>query len=264
MADWQATVELNVYIVSKSQNMGYKPVMSERTSLVLRLREMILSGKFQPGERVAEMRVAELLGVSRTPVRAALGVLSREGLVVPGAGNRGYLVRAVTFKEILDATELRGVLEGVAARQVAEGGLDAQVREELEDAIRMSAAAFARRRLAANSGTLWAAQNERFHRAIVNASGNGPLIHALAVNNQVPFSGAGAYLEDVEDSQATEKQYAILRAAQHDHETILACLKRGEGARVEALMREHCYLAIENIGLFRNGIELGARRPFFA
>ena len=60
---------------------------------------------------------------------------------------------------------------------------------------------------------------------------------------------------------ATARQFAILSAAQRDHETILECLKRGEGARVEALMREHCHLAIENIRLFREEIDLAKRDP---
>ena len=87
--------------------------MSDRSPLLLKLREMILSGKFPPGQRLAEVRIAEMLGVSRTPVRSALATLAPRGLVVPGRGLRGFQVRTVTLKEVLDATELRGVLEGV-------------------------------------------------------------------------------------------------------------------------------------------------------
>jgi GntR family transcriptional regulator of vanillate catabolism len=234
--------------------------MFDRSPIVLRLREMILSGTFQPGERLAEVRVAELLDVSRTPVRSALGVLAREGLVVPARAQRGFTVRKVTLKEILDATELRGVLEGVAARQVAEAGLDATLRNELEACIEIAAQIFRGGGLNPGGGAIWAETNERFHRKIVVASGNAPLLHALNVNDQVPFSSAGAFLDDTDDPEATEKQYAILCNAQSQHETILRCLMRGEGARVEPLMREHCFLAIENIKLFRAGIDTSARR----
>jgi GntR family transcriptional regulator of vanillate catabolism len=188
-------------------------------------------------------------------------VLAREGLVVPTANQRGFLVREVTLKEILDATELRGVLEGVAARQVAEAGLSDSARVTLEDCIERTAVIFKKGELTPDDGGLWAEQNERFHRTIIEACANTPLIHALKVNDQVPFSGAGAFLEDRDDPEATRRQYAILSAAQRHHEALLRCLTRGEGARAEALMREHCFLAIENITLFRSGVDNGNGQP---
>jgi len=171
------------------------------------------------------------------------------------------MVREVTLREILDATELRGVLEGVAARKVAEQGLSAENRATLESCIAQTAAIFEKDELDPDGGDTWAENNEIFHRTIIQASGNGPLMHALRVNDQVPFSGAGAFLEDMDDVEATRRQFLILQAAQRHHETILQCLLGGEGARVEALMREHCFLAIENISLFRSGIEGGNGRP---
>lgn len=229
--------------------------MSQQSQIVLKLREMILCGKFQPGERVAEVRVAGDLGVSRTPVRYALGVLAREGLVVPTVNQRGFVVREVTLKDVMDATQLRGVLEGLAARLVAENGVTREVQGALEDCIAEAATIFEKGDLEPGDGTVWADINERFHEIIIEASANSPLIHALRINDQVPFSGAGAFLNDTDDVGATQRQYSILFAAQKQHETIVQCLVRGEGARVEALMREHSYLAIENINLFRSGIE---------
>ena len=235
--------------------------MSQRRQIVLKLREMILTGKFQPGERLPEVHVAAELGVSRTPVRSALEVLAREGLVSPAPNHRGFFVREVTLQEILDATELRGVLEGVAARKVAERGLSGRDRATLQDCIAETAEIFKKGELAPDDGGLWAENNERFHQTIMEASGDAPLIQALRINDQVPFSGAGAFLDDTQHSEATRRQYAILAAAQHDHETVLKCLVRGEGARAEALMREHCFLAIENIKLFRSGLEATGGRP---
>ena len=234
--------------------------MTDRSPLVLKLREMVLSGKFEPGERLAEVRVAELLGVSRTPVRSALASLAREGLVDPAPGHRGFVVRATTLKDTIDATELRGVLEGAAARQVAEAGAPEFLIRELEDAVAATAKIFQRERLDEEAGATWADQNARFHEAIVQASANGPLIHLMNINNQVPFSSAAAFLDDHDDEDATRRQLGILAAAQRHHETIIACLKRGEGARVEALMREHCHLAIENITLFKGGLDVAVRR----
>ncbi|MEQ9199363.1 MAG: GntR family transcriptional regulator, partial [Rhodospirillales bacterium] len=61
--------------------------------VTLKLRDMILSGAFQPGERIAEIPVSAQLGVSRTPVRLALNILEQEGLLT-GASRRGFAVRA--------------------------------------------------------------------------------------------------------------------------------------------------------------------------
>jgi GntR family transcriptional regulator, vanillate catabolism transcriptional regulator len=91
------------------------------TRALLRLRELILRGEFAPGERMSELRLVETLGVSRTPLRLALAALEHEGLL-RSAGSRGYVVREFTQADISDAIELRGVLEGTAARFAAERG----------------------------------------------------------------------------------------------------------------------------------------------
>ena len=89
------------------------------TRALLSLREQILAGQFRPGERMSELRLVERVGVSRTPLRLALATLEHEGLlrVLPGGG---YVVREFTRADIRDAIELRGVLEGTAARFAAE------------------------------------------------------------------------------------------------------------------------------------------------
>ena len=82
---------------------------------------MILRGELAPGERLGEVALAERLGVSRTPIRQALPALACEGLLA-AAGRRGYLVRSFSPQDVLDAIETRGVLEGLAARRIAERG----------------------------------------------------------------------------------------------------------------------------------------------
>ena len=91
---------------------------------LLGIRELILSGELPPGARISELAVVERIGVSRTPVRAALARLQEEGLLEPIA-SRGYAVRAFSEVEIRDAIEVRGTLEGLAARFAAERGVTA-------------------------------------------------------------------------------------------------------------------------------------------
>src|SRR6478609_2372055 len=98
----------------------------------LRLREMILAGDLAAGARIAELAIVERLGVSRTPIRAALMRLHQEGLL-DALPNGGYAVRTFSERDVSDAIELRGTVEGLAARRAAERGvapaLLAQARE---------------------------------------------------------------------------------------------------------------------------------------
>ena len=90
--------------------------ISQMARAVVSLREMILQGELVPGQRIAEARVADRLSMSRTPIRQALPLLAREGLVEIAAG-RGYVVRAVRPEDVGDALDVRGVVEGLAARR---------------------------------------------------------------------------------------------------------------------------------------------------
>ena len=102
------------------------PEFSSQTGrTVLNLREMLLRGDFQPGERLSELPLVARLGVSRTPIRLALDRLANEGLleIVPTGG---FVVRAFTLTDVYDAIEMRGVLEGAAARLATERLQDPQ------------------------------------------------------------------------------------------------------------------------------------------
>ncbi|KAG1246519.1 hypothetical protein G6F65_020641 [Rhizopus arrhizus] len=83
--------------------------------VISELRDMVLSGALQPGERIVELQFSARLGVSRTPLRIALPELEKEGLL-ERLPSRGFRVRSFTVDEIGDAVDVRGVLEGMAAR----------------------------------------------------------------------------------------------------------------------------------------------------
>ncbi len=82
------------------------------------LREAILRGRVRPGEQLKERDVAELIGVSRTPLREALNQLEREGLV-ESRPHRGYSVAAIDLKTGQQLLDLRRILDGYAARLAA-------------------------------------------------------------------------------------------------------------------------------------------------
>ncbi|HET8707622.1 MAG TPA: GntR family transcriptional regulator, partial [Pseudomonadales bacterium] len=104
-------------------------------SVADRLREMILRGDFGPEARLQEIQLANLMDVSRTPIREALRMLAKEGLL-NYAPNRGYQVRKFSLDDILAAFRVRAVLEGLGCRLIAEKGLS----ETLDQALKKSLA----------------------------------------------------------------------------------------------------------------------------
>src|ERR671913_2233804 len=102
---------------------------SQAVKAQLRLREMILAGELPGGARIAEVAISEQLGVSRTPIRAALMRLEQEGLL-EALPNGGYAVRTFSERDVADAIELRGTVEGLAARVAAERGVAPEVLDE--------------------------------------------------------------------------------------------------------------------------------------
>ena len=92
-----------------------KPV---RRRVYEHLKTEILTGRLSPEERLGEEHLAEILGVSRTPVREALHKLETEGLIQPGA-KRGFIVSGDSREEVEDRFEIRAVLEGYALRIIS-------------------------------------------------------------------------------------------------------------------------------------------------
>lgn len=133
------------------------------------LRDAILTGKLVPGERLMENQLADKLGVSRTPIREALRMLSQENLVelVP---RKGAQVLDITEKDIVDVLEIRGALEGLAAAlasQKMERGQLAQLKQAEETFEN-----------ACEQGDIEAMvdSDEKFHELIFAATGNEKLI----------------------------------------------------------------------------------------
>ena len=95
---------------------NYKPL---RDVVFENLREAILEGKLEPGQRLMEVQLAEQLGVSRTPVREAIRKLELEGLVVM-LPRKGAYVADVSLKDIIDVLDIRSPVEGLAAYLAAD------------------------------------------------------------------------------------------------------------------------------------------------
>jgi len=186
------------------------------------LRRKILMGEFRPGQRIQEERLAEMLGISRTPVRDALRHLQRDGLVQL-AGHGGATITPLKASELEDLYQVRAVLESLAARLAAERATAGHVTA-MKEALQKAQEAWERGDkiavLEANStlhDTIYAAAGSRHLRDVLE-SVRAPLLLFRAIINYAP----GEY-----DRILAEHHLLVGRIEAHDP----------DGA--ERAMREH-------------------------
>lgn len=208
------------------------------------LRHRIVVGQLLPGERVVEVHFSAELGVSRTPLRIALGELEKEGLL-ERLPKRGFQVRRFTVDAIAQAVDVRGVLEGMAARTVAEAGASSQVLQTLTACVDEGHAVLHEAAGPSKSidAARWIAMNARFHGTIVAAAQNTALITAIDVVSRTPMAGAGALNLN---GSLPRLEFTLIQRAQSDHADVIHAIAAREGARAEAIMREHARRSRDN------------------
>ena len=233
-------------------------MINQQTRVTVQLREMILNGEFKPGERITETSLAKALGASRTPVRYALSILEQEGLVT-SVPNRGYRVERFSMRDISNVIDLRGTLEGMAARIVAEHGIDAGVSQELQRCLDNGDRILDKHDLDETDIVDYSNMNARFHDVLIKTANNRPLTNALRLNDKVPFAGASALALSVNNPDIVKK---LLQQAHAQHRVIFEAIANGEGMRVEALMREHALVTKKSLDLL--DVENGVKAPGMA
>ena len=214
--------------------------MSQLDKAILGLRSLILGGSFSGGQRLPEVAVAKQLGLSRTPLRQAMDRLVAEGLlerIVTG----GCCVATFSKEDIADAIEIRGVIEGTAARMTAERGIPDHLLNEASDALNAIDNALA------DPDDLdfdsYVTQNARFHDVLARSCQSTLVAREIERMSLLPLASPSAFLSaqalipDFQDS---------LRYAQRQHRAIVEAITNREGARAEALTREHARLALIN------------------
>lgn len=201
------------------------------------LRELVIQGEFQPGEHVQEQPVAERLGVSRTPVRAALTSLAGEGYLVYHP-NRGYFVRRFDLQEIMDAYEVRAALEALAARRAAQRGLASEDRARFEAALAEGDRILAKPAFDLEDLSPYRAMNVSVHGTIIRAARCSRLETAIAAEQKIPL---------VSDRVILWQDLDILRRSHDDHHRAFQAIVEREPWRAEAVMREHVYFAGLNL-----------------
>jgi GntR family transcriptional regulator of vanillate catabolism len=225
--------------------------MSKPGQLVLiALRKMIASGELAAGERLMEIPTAELFGVSRMPVRMAFRTLEQEGLLVR-FGGRGFQVRSVSANDIAGAVEVRGVLEGLAARLTAERGLSPEGRAALELCLLQGDELFDKGFVTEDDLEAYHDLNMRFHQVIIEGSHNPAIADALARNDHLPFASVTALAVDRKDMA---REYRRFNYAHMQHHSVFDALVNGQGARAEAMMREHANATLRYAEIFSSAV----------
>ena len=210
----------------------------ERT--VLRLRELILTGEFGPGKRISEHPLTVRLGVSRTPIRLALERLAHEGLL-EAYPTGGFIVRKFTLNDIWDAIEVRGLLEGGAARLAAERWID---DSELDALRKAQSDMDAMGEPAADQFPLFLELNDVFHHEIVHLAKSRVLRQTLDRHFAFPFASPNALVNVRPKLPEASHLYVI---SQEHHLRIIEAISKRQSARAERLAQEHAQLSRRNL-----------------
>ncbi|MDQ2778706.1 MAG: GntR family transcriptional regulator [Pseudomonadota bacterium] len=195
------------------------------------LRTALLDGRFAPLEKLQEESLSALLRVSRTPVRSALHSLAAEGLLdyVP---NRGYSVRGVDADGLDSIFDLRGVLEGLAARRAAEHGMNEATLAVCGRALAEGDRVISKGRLLPSDRAVFIEVNATIHQAIVGVAPDRMLPDMLRLCHNIPV---------LSHRNVSWDDYPWLRRSHDDHHRVVEAIRLREGPRAEALMREHIH-----------------------
>jgi DNA-binding GntR family transcriptional regulator len=207
-----------------------KSVPSVRERTYEHLKTVILSGRFRPGERLAEEHLAEELGVSRTPVREALHKLGQDGLIEP-LESRGFCIPQDSPEEVADLFDLRTVLEGYTLRLICERVTDEKINV-LGEMIDQSVDALSRQRL--DEVFHW---NTRFHDTLHDMVADKRRFHSLIVNIRKYVL---RYRKD------TLQYLDAARRSIEGHRQILLALKLKDPEICERVMRIHIRQSMED------------------
>ena len=229
-------------------------VASQTARALFSLRESLMRGEFAPGERMAELPLVARLGVSRTPIRLALERLAHMGLLDINT-NGGFTVRGYTPSEALDAIEIRGVLEGTAARLASERLAD---RSEVDPLRRINDEIERLDRLTLDSFGTYMDLNESFHSAIIDLAKSVMLKRAFEHAVSLPFASPSAMVFPTSGFAHADETLAI---AKEHHRGLIEAITNRHGTRAESLAREHGFVGRRVLAMALSDSEAFSKVP---
>ncbi|MCJ7873466.1 GntR family transcriptional regulator [Phaeobacter sp. J2-8] len=221
--------------------------MAEAEQKVLSdLRKMIMEGAIVAGEKISEVSVSQMLGVSRTPAKFALARLEMTGLIekLPG---RGYAVCSVKLEDIEKIIQLRGVLEGSAAGHMAMHGMSEEARKAFVYSLSVSGAITKKGSATVQDIEDYQAVNTLFHETVMDLCGNDYIPKVYDRIRHLPMAELGAVVPDL-DRLAGEFMRMSIGHAQHT--IIYEAISCGDAMRAEMVMREHSHATLDYARLF--------------
>ncbi|MEM7113010.1 MAG: GntR family transcriptional regulator [Chloroflexota bacterium] len=222
--------------------------MSQSQKALMGIRELILNGELPIDKRLSEMALVERLGVSRTPIRSALVKLSEEGLLEKTSGG-SYKVRLFSLQDVQDAIELRGTIEGLAARLAAERGVAAGELAALKattdkiDAL-LGTTTY---HLSTDNVSTYAKLNGEFHQQLIKLAHSFVIAHQLERIISLPFASPDAMVSGLPDGG---KRWERVYSAQEQHKAIVEAIGLRQGTRAEFLTREHSRISLNSVQNF--------------
>lgn len=184
------------------------------------MRDQIVHGLLRPNERITETELATKLDVSRTPIREALQMLARDGLIV--SRRRGWVVYEFTFDEIRHLSEIRAALEGFAAGRAA-------LVATLDEVDRLEADYSEWRNKVQGDRRNIVAVNDRFHDRVNQLSQNPFLVSMIRDSQRYYFNHQAASLYTDDE----------LWQSMSDHDAIITTLRDHDAAAAERIARGH-------------------------
>lgn len=216
---------------------------SQTERAAVALREMLVQGEFRPGERIREVPLAAKLDVSRIPLHLALERLAHEGFLETHP-RRGFIVQRFAPEDIYDAIELRGLLEGAAARLATERLKDPADVEPLDRLAKEILTLVRKSKLNNEAFQRYIDLNAQFHARLIDMAHSRMLQRAIERACTLPFASASAFLKRQSISPDLRELF-LISADQHCR--IVEAIAGREGMRAEMLAREHALVARRNL-----------------
>lgn len=194
-----------------------------------RLKSMIVERKLLPGEKIPQEKIAQDLGISRTPLVSALKLLEKENLV-QSVPRRGFFIRIFTLPEMISIFELREVLEGLAARHAALNITDKEIRQ-LQGFFHSFRDLPGIRDIKA-----YAKEDRRFHGFILDV-GAKEFLRSILESYSIIISSYQVI--------ASEGLIQTPNESFRDHLAIIDAVSRRDGEAAESIMRRHLRKSVE-------------------
>ncbi|MDD6798218.1 MAG: GntR family transcriptional regulator [Clostridia bacterium] len=188
------------------------------------LRQAILKGELEPGERLMEIQLAQKLGVSRTPIREAIRKLELEGLVVM-IPRKGAEVARITEKDMRDVLEVRGTLEELAVSLACKNMTD-DIIQELKMANKLFESA-----IVSKDVVKIVDADVNFHDVIYKATDNQRLMQIISNLSEQMYRYRLEYIKDA-------RSHSILIS---EHADIISRLQTKDEEGAKSVMNQHIY-----------------------